>query len=41
MRTLISGTLVAAGVTALAWWYWKDSTRVSAEAWAAGTDRVR
>lgn len=29
-----------AGAAYVAWRYWQESNRPSAEAWAAGTDRV-
>ena len=37
---LVGLTLVLAGSAYAAWWYWQASKEASAEAWAAGTDRV-
>ncbi len=38
---LIGATVLLAGAAGLAWWYWQEANRPNAEAWAAGTDRLR
>lgn len=43
MSKLIGLTVLvvgAASAVCVAWWYWQESNRPAAEAWAAGTDRL-
>ncbi len=43
MSKLIGVTALLVGAASaayIAWWYWQESNRPVAEAWAAGTDRL-
>lgn len=37
---VIGVTVLLVGAACAAWWYWQESNRPNAEAWAAGTDRL-
>lgn len=40
MKSLFGVSVLLAGAAYVAWWYWHETNRPIAEAWAAGTDRV-
>jgi len=40
VKKLLQTVVLLGSAVGVAWWYWQSANQPSADAWAAGTDRV-